>query len=78
MPSVGKILRGVPQGIIQLAVGTASLAVGSWATGQLSGYLSFTIGTTTIDIGMIPGVVLAFGGVLLFVSGLSKMLRVRF
>ncbi len=77
--TITKWLRSIPIGLAQLGLATALLAIASAVGNALTGYLSFniTIGstTTTVDLGFIVGIIVAFAGVFLLISGMRKVLK---
>ena len=78
---IGKFLRSMPEGIIQLMLAGFVLGLLSAVGGAVTSYLSFnlTVGTTniTLDLGFIVNVIMAFAGIYLLLSGLYKLGKVR-
>lgn len=79
--SLGAYLRQMPAGFVQLLLATGIMGVGGAVSSLLSGnlVLNFNIGTNavTLDLGFIPGMVVTFGGLFMFISGLRKVMKTK-
>jgi len=68
-------------GLFILAMSATIMLLGSAAAGQLQPYANFTltIGSTNINIniGFIYSIIVAFGSILLFLYGWTKIARTR-
>jgi len=77
--TITKWLRSIPLGLVQLGLASALLAIASNVASALSGYMSFTFtinnNTVNVDMGFITGIIIAFAGVFLLMSGLRKVLK---
>ena len=79
--TVGGFLRSLPRGFTKLLLASGIMAVGGAVGSALSGNLviPFTIGSSTInlDLGFIPGMIVTFGGLFLFISGIRDVTRTK-
>ena len=79
--SVGGFLRSLPRGFAKLMLASGIMGVGAAVASALSGnlVLNFSVGSSTVslDLGFIPGMLVTFGGLFLFMSGLRDVTRTK-
>jgi len=71
--TIGKWSRNVVMGLVYLVTGAALLGVAGTAASSFAGMAKITILNQTLDLGVIPSIVLGFGSVLLFLKGVRKV-----